>query len=635
MPPGASSLHQRERPLKTTHERKVFEAPAPTAGFLAAPLFSYPLPRSAQGDSAVPHDTTLIATIAVGLGLAFVGGFVARWLKLPPLVGYLLAGVAVGPFTPGFVADGGLAGQLAEIGVILLMFGVGIHFSIKDLLAVRNIAVPGAIVQIAAATVMGTAVAHWWGWSLGAGLVFGLALSTASTVVLLRALEERGALDSVNGRIAVGWLIVEDLAMVLALVLLPALGNVLGTADTQTPATAAAGDGLVWTLAVTLGKVCLFVVVMVVAGKRLVPWLLTQVAKTGSRELFTLSVLAVALGIAFGAAALFGVSFALGAFFAGVVVSESELSHRVAEDSLPLQDAFAVLFFVSVGMLFDPMVLVRQPLQVLVVLGIIVLGKSLAAFFIVLAFRYPVNTALTVSASLAQIGEFSFILVGLGVTLGLLPKEGQSLVLSGALLSITLNPLVFKAIDPLLAWLRRQPRFAARMDPEEDELSELPIGMGDVQLREHAVLIGYGRVGGVIGQSLAERKIPFVVVEQNREYVERLREEGVPAIYGDAAVPGILEHAHLDTASILIIATPDALQARAIVEQVKGVNPSLPAVVRTHGDEERDYLESLGVARVVMGEHALARSMLDYVLERLAALKARPLLPAPADAVIP
>ncbi|QDE67419.1 YbaL family putative K(+) efflux transporter [Myxococcus xanthus] len=583
----------------------------------------------------MPHDTTLIATIAVGLGLAFVGGFVARWLKLPPLVGYLLAGVAVGPFTPGFVADGGLAGQLAEIGVILLMFGVGIHFSIKDLLAVRNIAVPGAVVQIAAATVMGTVVSYWWGWGLGAGLVFGLALSTASTVVLLRALEERGILDSVNGRIAVGWLIVEDLAMVLALVLLPALGNVLGSADTQTSATAAAGDSLIWTLALTLGKVCLFVALMVVAGTRLVPWMLTQVAKTGSRELFTLSVLAVSLGIAFGAAALFGVSFALGAFFAGVVVSESELSHRVAEDSLPLQDAFAVLFFVSVGMLFDPMVMVKQPLQVLAVLGIIVLGKSLAAFFIVLAFRYPVNTALTVSASLAQIGEFSFILVGLGVTLGLLPKEGQSLVLSGALLSITLNPLVFKTIDPLLAWLRRHPRFAARMDPEEDELSDLPIGMGDVQLRDHAVLIGYGRVGGVIGQSLTERKIPFVVVEQNREYVERLREEGVPAIYGDAAVPGILEHAHLDTASILIVATPDALQARAIVEQVKGVNPSLPAVVRTHGDEERDYLESLGVDRVVMGEHALARGMLDYVLERLAALKARPLLPAPADAVVP
>lgn len=583
----------------------------------------------------MPHDTTLIATIAVGLGLAFVGGFVARWLKLPPLVGYLLAGVAVGPFTPGFVADGGLAGQLAEIGVILLMFGVGIHFSIKDLLAVRNIAVPGAVVQIAAATVMGTAVAHWWGWSLGAGLVFGLALSTASTVVLLRALEERGLLDSVNGRIAVGWLIVEDLAMVLALVLLPALGNVLGGADAQTPATAAGGDSLSWTLALTLGKVCLFVAVMVVVGTRLVPWLLTQVAKTGSRELFTLCVLAVALGIAFGAAALFGVSFALGAFFAGVVVSESDLSHRVAEDSLPLQDAFAVLFFVSVGMLFDPMVLVHQPLQVLAVLGIIVLGKSLAAFFIVLAFRYPVNTALTVSASLAQIGEFSFILVGLGVTLGLLPKEGQSLVLSGALLSITLNPLVFKAIDPLLAWLRRNPRFAVRMDPDEDELADLPIGMGDVVLRQHAVLIGYGRVGGVIGQSLTERKIPFVVVEQNREYVERLREEGVPAIYGDAAVPGILEHAHLDTASILIIATPDALQARAIVEQVKEVNPSLPAVVRTHGDEERDYLEKLGVDRVVMGEHALARSMLDYVVERMSALKTQPLLPAPADAVVP
>ncbi len=584
---------------------------------------------------AVPHDTTLIATIAVGLGLAFVGGFVARWLKLPPLVGYLLAGVAVGPFTPGFVADGGLAGQLAEIGVILLMFGVGIHFSIKDLLAVRNIAVPGAVVQIAAATVMGTVVAHWWGWSLGAGLVFGLALSTASTVVLLRALEERGVLDSVNGRIAVGWLIVEDLAMVLALVLLPALGNVLGGADTETAATAAGGGSLAWTLALTLGKVCLFVALMVVAGTRLVPWLLTQVAKTGSRELFTLSVLAVALGIAFGAAALFGVSFALGAFFAGVVVSESDLSHRVAEDSLPLQDAFAVLFFVSVGMLFDPTVLVKQPLQVLAVLGIIVLGKSLAAFFIVLAFRYPVNTALTVSASLAQIGEFSFILVGLGVALGLLPKEGQSLVLSGALLSITLNPLVFKAIDPVLAWLRRNPRFAVRMDPDEDELADLPIGMGDVKLQGHAVLIGYGRVGGVIGQILTERRIPFVVVEQNREYVERLREEGVPAIYGDAAVPGILEHAHLDAASILIVATPDALQARAIVEQVKEANPSLPAVVRTHGDEERDYLEKLGVDRVVMGEHALARSMVDYVLERLPTLKGQPLLPAPADAVVP
>ncbi len=583
----------------------------------------------------MPHDTALIATIAVGLGLAFVGGFVARWLKLPPLVGYLLAGVAVGPFTPGFVADGGLAGQLAEIGVILLMFGVGIHFSIKDLLAVRNIAVPGAIVQIAVATVMGAVVAHWWGWSLGAGLVFGLALSTASTVVLLRALEERGILDSVNGRIAVGWLIVEDLAMVLALVLLPALGNVLGTAEAQ-PSVAEEGGSLFLTLALTLGKVCLFVALMVVAGKRLVPWLLSQVAKTGSRELFTLSVLAVSLGIAFGAAALFGVSFALGAFFAGVVVSESELSHRVAEDSLPLQDAFAVLFFVSVGMLFDPMVLVQQPLQILAVVLIVILGKSLAAFFIVLAFRYPVNTALTVSASLAQIGEFSFILVGLGVALGLLPKDGQSLVLCGALLSITLNPLVFKTIDPMLAWLRRHPRFAARMEhPDEDELCDLPIGMGDVQLREHAVLIGYGRVGGVIGQSLTEQKIPFVVVEQNREYVERLREEGVPAIYGDAAVPGILEHAHLDKASILIVATPDALQAREIVAQAKGVNASLPAVVRTHGDEERAYLESLGVDRVVMGEHALARSMLDYVLERLAALKRVPVMQAPVNALVP
>ena len=400
----------------------------------------------------MPHDTTLIATLVVGLVFAFAGGFVASKLRFPPLVGYLLAGVAVGPFTPDFVADAALAAQLAEIGIILLMFGVGLHFSIKDLLAVRGIAIPGAIGQIVFATALGAGVAHLWGWSLGAGLVFGLALSVASTVVLLRALEERNLLDSSNGRIAVGWLIVEDLAMVLALVLLPVFAGVLG-AGAQGLAGQVGGDDFLLTLALTFGKVGIFLTLVLVVGTRVIPWLLEQVTRTGSRELFTLSVLATALGIAFGSAELFGVSFALGAFFAGVVLSESDFSHQAAADSLPLKDAFAVLFFVSVGMLFDPTILVREPLAVLAVVAVIVIGKSLAAFGIVLAFGYPASTALIVSASLAQIGEFSFILAGLGVGLGLLPPEGRDMILAGALLSITINPLVFVGVDRLTSWL--------------------------------------------------------------------------------------------------------------------------------------------------------------------------------------
>jgi len=392
----------------------------------------------------VPHETSLIFTIAVSLAFAFVGGFVAVRLYLPPLVGYLLAGVAVGPFTPGVVADPHLAGELAEIGIILLMFGVGMHFSLREILAVRSIALPGAIAQIGVATALGIGVARLWGWTLGGGLVLGLALSVASTVVLLRALEAQDMLDSMNGRIAVGWLIVEDLVMVLALVLLPAFAGPLGG---QSPGSAAGavGNNLLVTLGLTLGKVAAFVGFMLLAGARLFPWLLDQVARTGSRELFTLAVVALALGIAFGSAELFGVSFALGAFFAGMVINESDHSHRAAADLQPLQDAFAVLFFVAVGMLFDPVILIRQPLQVLSIIAIIVVGKSLAAFLLVRVFRYPVDTALTVSAGLAQIGEFSFILAGLGIALGLLPPEGQSLILAGALLSISLNPLIFRA----------------------------------------------------------------------------------------------------------------------------------------------------------------------------------------------
>lgn len=396
----------------------------------------------------MPHESSLIATIAVGLTFAFFGGFIAVWLRLPPLVGYLLAGIAVGPFTPGFIADVELAPQLAEIGVILLMFGVGMHFSFRDLLAVQSVALPGALAQIAMATVLGFAVASLWGWSLGAGLVFGFALSVASTVVVLRALEAQGLADTPQGRLTVGWLIVEDLAIVLVLILLPALSAELGGVSALGSEVTSSGNLLV-VLGLTLGKVAVFVSLMLVFGTRLFPWFLQRVERTGSRELFTLAVVTLALGVAFGSWKLFGVSFALAAFFAGMVVNASDLSHRAAKDLQPLQDVFAVLFFVSVGMLFDPMILLRQPLQVLAVVAIIILGKSLAAVAIVLALRRPLETALIVAAALAQIGEFSFIMAGLGNRLGLLPPEGSNLILAGALISITLNPLMFRVVSLL------------------------------------------------------------------------------------------------------------------------------------------------------------------------------------------
>lgn len=563
----------------------------------------------------MPHETALIATIAVGLALAFLFGVVAVRLRLPPLLGYLLAGVAVGPFTPGFVADTELAPQLAEIGVILLMFGVGLHFSLRDLVAVRRIALPGAVAQIVAATTLGAAIAQFWGWSLGAGLVFGLALSVASTVVLLRALEDRGLLDTVNGRIAVGWLIVEDLAMVLALVLLPVFAGAL-TGAPNAAAADSAGGSVLGTLALTVGKVAVFLAVMLFAGVRVVPWMLALVARTGSRELFTLCVVAVALGIAYGSAELFGVSFALGAFFAGVVMSESNLSQRAAEESLPLRDAFAVLFFVSVGMLFDPSILIRQPLHVLAVVAIVLVGKSLAALVIVLAFRYPLNTALTVSASLAQIGEFSFILAALGVSLGLLPAEGQSLVLAGALLSISLNPLVFRAIEPAQAWIRSRSNLARLMERSDDPLAQLPMTVDEGRLTGHVLLVGYGRVGQRIGQALVERGVPLVVAEQNREIVETLRQAGVPAVSGDAAEAAVLIQAHVARAGMLVITAPDAFAARQMIEIARKLNPGIDTVVRSHGEDETALLRSDNVSRVFMGEHELALAMVRHVLER-------------------
>jgi CPA2 family monovalent cation:H+ antiporter-2 len=565
----------------------------------------------------VPHSISLITTIAAALGLALVMGFLATRLKLPVLVGYLVAGILIGPATPGFVADIELSRQLAEIGVMLLMFGVGLHFSLDDLLAVRRIALPGAITQIAVATALGMALAAFWGWSVGAGLVFGLALSVASTVVLLKALESRGVMDSVNGRIAVGWLIVEDLAMVLVLVLVPPLAGWLGSAS-HGPAEAAGSRHLLMTLALTLGQVAIFVVLMLVVGKRLFPWLLWQVARTGSRELFTLCVIATAVGIAYGSAELFGVSFALGAFFAGMVMSESDLSHRAAEESLPLRDAFSVLFFVSVGMLFDPQVLIRQPLQVLAVVAIIMIGKSLAAFFLVLAFRYPLNTALTVSASLAQIGEFSFILASLGVSLGLLPGEGQSLILAGALISIALNPLLFKAIEPAQAWIRSRSKLARIVERPEDPLAQLPASVDSNRLAGQVVLVGYGRVGRRIGEALIEHGVPFVVAEQNRELVEQLRERGLWAVSGNASDPAVLIQAHIARARMLVIATPDTFDVRRMIEIARALNPGIETVVRTHSDEEAALLRSENAGTVFIGEHELALGMGRYVLDRVA-----------------
>ncbi len=570
------------------------------------------------------HNIPLISTIAAALGLALVLGCLAARVKLPALVGYLLAGVLIGPFTPGFVADTKLAGELAEIGVMLLMFGVGLHFSFADLLAVRRIAIPGAVVQIAAATAMGMALAFFWGWDLGAALVFGLSLSVASTVVLLRALESLGVLDSFNGRVAVGWLVVEDLAMVLVLVLLPPLAPWLSGA-----AGAGADTASLWrALGTTLLQVGAFVALMLVVGRRLFPWILWQVQKVGSRELFTLCVVAAAVSIAYGATMLFGVSFALGAFFAGTVMRESEFSHRAAEESLPLRDAFAVLFFVSVGMLFDPWVLVERPFQVLAVVAIIIIGKSIAAAALVLAFRYPLGTALTVSASLAQIGEFSFILVGLGVSLNLLPREGQSLVLAGALISIALNPLVFKSIGPFRQWLNTRSSWARTLELRDDPLAELPMTTDQKFLSRQVVLVGYGRVGRRIAEALKARNLPFVVAEQNRELVERLREEGIPAVSGDAADPAVLIQAHIARARMLVIATPDTLNVRQMIATARTLNPEIETVVRTHNEEEATLLRQENAGTVFLGEQELAQAMVRHVLAQSPA-NGHPTAPAP------
>ncbi|MCC6470634.1 MAG: Kef family K(+) transporter [Alphaproteobacteria bacterium] len=559
----------------------------------------------------MPHYTPLITTIVTGIVLAFALGAAANRLRISPLVGYLLAGVLAGPHTPGFVADQSLADQLAEIGVILLMFGVGMHFSLSDLLSVKAIAIPGAVVQIGVATAMGVGLSHLLGWKLGAGFVFGLALSVASTVVLLRALQERRLIETEEGRIAVGWLIVEDLAMVLTLVLLPAAAMLLEGA----PGSFVLQDVLA-TLGVTLGKVAAFVVLMLVVGRRVVPWVLHYIAHTGSRELFRLAVLAIGLGIAYGAATLFGVSFALGAFFAGMVLAESELSHRAAEESLPLRDAFAVLFFVSVGMLFDPWIMLTQPLALLATLAIVLFGKSLAAFLIVRMFKHPTGTALTISASLAQIGEFSFILAALGVDLKLLPPEGRDLILAGAILSIFVNPLFFAALD----YFRHRVATVSAGAARAAGAGQIPL----TTLKAHAVIIGHGRVGGLVAQGLRAANLPVLVIEDHDQRAAAAREAEFQVIHANGARPDSLVAANLGEARWLIIAIPNAFEAGQIVQQARAIGPDLAIIARAHFDAEIDHLRSLGATTIIMGEQELARGMLDHALGRRAPLGSSP-----------
>ncbi|WP_315785013.1 MULTISPECIES: YbaL family putative K(+) efflux transporter [unclassified Bradyrhizobium] len=571
----------------------------------------------------MPHDTPLIATIVAGLGLAFVFGALAQRFRFPPLVGYLLAGVAVGPFTPGFVADQALATELAELGIILLMFGVGLHFSLKDLMSVRAIAVPGAVVQITVATLMGMALSWAMGWSIGGGLVFGLALSVASTVVLLRALQERRLMDTERGRIAVGWLIVEDLAMVLALVLIPAFASLqTGNGDVAAadPLAARFGLGLTGVLLLTFAKIGVFMAVMLLVGRRLIPWILHYVAHTGSRELFRLAVLAIALGVAFGSTKLFGVSLALGAFFAGMMLGESPLSQRAAQESLPLRDAFAVLFFVSAGMLFDPASIIREPWPLLATLFIILFGKSIAAFLIVVAFRHPVSTALTISASLAQIGEFSFILAEIGGATNLLPKAGRDLILAGAIISIMLNPLMFAALDWLLPRLERRrddPAMPAATPP-----AEIPV----TDLTEHTIIVGYGRVGRLVGEALQQRGHVFLAVETSDDILKQLKDAGIETITGNAARSNVLRATNPSAAHALVIAIPEAFEAGQIVEQARAANPALHIVARAHSDAEVEHLKSLGADMVIMGEREIARGMIEE-------LDTRP--PDPAPELVP
>ena len=561
--------------------------------------------------------TPLITMLVVGLGLAFILGAVANRLKLSPLVGYLVAGIVIGPFTPGYVADQALANQLAEVGVILLMFGSGLHFSLADLLSVRKIVIPGAVGQMTLVTLVGMGVGYIIGWPVGAGVIFGLALAVSSTVVVLRSLQDRRQLQSEQGRTAVGWLVVQDIAMILALILLPAFSGVLG-GDEAAADLAASGpssffqpDTLSEALALTLAKLAAFFALMILVGRRVIPWILHYVAHTGSRELFRLAVLAMALGVAFGAAELFGISFALGAFFAGMILAESQLSQSAAQETLPLRDAFAVLFFVSVGMLFDPTVAVRHPFLVAMTVILIVAGNAAAVCAIARLFGYSIQHALALGLTLSQIGEFSFILAGIGVELELLPESGRDLILAGAMLSILLNPLLFVAAERLLPrWLKTRELAAPGEEPPVVESPELLPPTG---LTAHAVLVGYGRVGSLVAQTLREIGQPYLVIEERASIADSLRDAGTEVIVGNAAQPAMLEAANVAGARFLISAIPNPFESGNLIERARAANPNLDIIARAHSDVEVEYLAKLGANKIIMGEREIARGISAHI----------------------
>jgi CPA2 family monovalent cation:H+ antiporter-2 len=553
----------------------------------------------------MPHHTPLIGTVVAGLVLAFLFGTAANRLRISPLVGYLLAGILVGPYTPGFVADQPIATELAELGVILLMFGVGLHFSLQDLLSVKSIAIPGAILQTALSTLVGMGIAKLMGWTAGTGFVFGLALSIASTVVMTRSLQERRLMQTERGKIAIGWLVVQDLLMVIALVLIPSIAEVMNAKRGGIPYSPA---DLGWAVAITMAKAAGFIVLMFVVGKRVIPEILHYIVHTGSRELFRLAVLVIALGVAYGASEWFGISFALGAFFAGMILSESTLSQRAAEETLPLRDAFAVLFFVSVGMLFNPSILLSNPFTLLGTLFVVLIFNPVAAYCVVRLFKQPIATAITIGASLAQIGEFSFVLASLGIALKILPQEGQDLILAAAIISIFLNPIYFAAVTRLknkLQLVDVLPSKPAAEEPEE---------LKETTLANHAVIIGYGRVGTILGTRLREENHPFLVIEDRKQTAETIRQSGTEVIQGNAADPRVIKAANLAGARWLFIAIPDGFEAGQVAEQARKLNPKLDIIARAHSDAEVEHLQKHKANFVIMGEREIAFGMLEHAL---------------------
>ena len=530
------------------------------------------------------HEITLIINIVVALVVAFIGGVIARRLGLPTIVGYLFAGIAIGPFTPGFVGDTETISQLAELGVIFLMFGVGLHFSLNDLWKVRAVAIPGALGQMTLTTLLAFGLSQLWGWDVSSGIVLGLAISIASTVVLLRGLMDNGLLNTPHGQAAVGWLVLEDLATVLILVLMPTLANETGRFDWL---------GLGWTLV----KAGAFIVLLLFVGKRLIPWILLRIAHTRSRELFILAILAITLGTALGAAELFGVSFALGAFIAGVVVSESPLSHQVGADVFPFREAFAVLFFVSIGMLVNPIYLFNNIGHVLALTALIVLGKSLITLLLGSIFPWQGRTALVVAAGLSQIGEFSFILGQAGIGFGLLDQNQYSLILAGALLSITVNPMMFRLITPTEKWLQKSPALWRLLDRHRPK----PLSVEE-KVEGHVVIIGYGRVGRHIANLLEQMSIPHLVIDSDAERIEELNQRGIPNLFGDASNSEVLTHAGLARARALVVAGPDEAASGLVVAAARDIAPKLPIIARASTEEGIKHLADLGAQDVIHPE---------------------------------